>query len=107
AAANTAHAAVYIALHAASSGHGVRLYTTLLPYSVDYDNGPFRAWTTAQQSSVPLSQATVASVASAMKKDEINVRSITAPLRQLNNLFTSAIAVEIAPPPSDISALAS
>ena len=107
AAANTAHAAVYIALHAASSGHGVRLYTTLLPYSVDYDNGPFRAWTTAQQSSVPLSQATVASVATALKKDEINVRSLTAPLRPLNNVITAAIAVEIAPPASDISALAS
>jgi len=107
AAANTAHAAVYIALHAASSGHGVRLYTTLLPYAVDYDNGPFRAWTTAQQSSVPLSQATVASVATALKKDEINVRSLTAPLRPLNNVITAAIAVEIAPPASDISALAS
>jgi N-acetylmuramoyl-L-alanine amidase len=107
AAANTAHAAVYIALHAASSGHGVRLYTTLLPYSVDYDNGPFRAWTTAQQSSVPLSQATVASVATALKKDEIIVRSLTAPLRPLNNVIIAAIAVEIAPPASDISALAS
>ncbi|MFZ1010534.1 MAG: N-acetylmuramoyl-L-alanine amidase [Candidatus Sulfotelmatobacter sp.] len=107
AAANTAHAAVYIALHAASSGHGVRLYTTLLPYSVDYDTGPFRAWTTAQQSSVPLSQATVASVATALKKDEINVRSLTAPLRPLNNVITAAIAVEIAPPASDISELAS
>lgn len=107
AAANTAHAAIYIALHAASSGHGVRLYTTLLPYAVDYDSGPFRAWTTAQQSSVPLSQATVASVATALKKDEINVRSLTAPLRPLNNVVTAAIAVEIAPPASDISALAS
>jgi N-acetylmuramoyl-L-alanine amidase len=107
AAANIAHAAVYIALHAASSGHGVRLYTTLLPYSVDYDNGPFRAWTTAQQSSIPLSQATVASVATALKKDEINVRSLTAPLRPLNNVITAAIAVEIAPHASDISELAS
>lgn len=107
AAVNTVHAAVYIALHAASSGHGVRLYTTLLPYAVDYDSGPFRAWTTAQQSSVPLSQATVASVATALKKDEINVRSLTAPLRPLNNVIATAIAVEIAPPASDISALAS
>ncbi len=107
AAANTAHAAIYIALHAASSGHGVRLYTTLLPYSIDYDSGPFRAWTTAQQSSVPLSQATVASVATALKKDEINVRSLTAPLRPLNNVIIAAIAVEIAPHASDISELAS
>src|SRR6202034_1839245 len=31
--ANTTHAAVYVALHAASNGHGVRLYTALLPFS--------------------------------------------------------------------------
>ncbi|MGC1374496.1 MAG: N-acetylmuramoyl-L-alanine amidase, partial [Candidatus Sulfotelmatobacter sp.] len=30
--ANNAHAAIYIALHAASNGQGVRLYTAMLPY---------------------------------------------------------------------------
>jgi N-acetylmuramoyl-L-alanine amidase len=105
--ANTARAAVYIALHAASSGHGVRLYTALLPYSVDYDSGPFRSWSTAQQSSLPLSQATAASVAAELKKDEITVRSLTAPLRPLNNVTTAAIAVEVAPPAADILQLAS
>ena len=30
--ANADHAAIYIALHAASSGHGVRVYTALLPF---------------------------------------------------------------------------
>src|SRR5271170_6197690 len=48
---NTTHAAVYVALHAASNGHGVRLYTALLPYSSEDDRGPFRSWATAQQSS--------------------------------------------------------
>jgi N-acetylmuramoyl-L-alanine amidase len=105
--ANAVHAAVYIALHAASSGHGVRLYTALLPYSIDYDSGPFRSWTTAQQSSIPLSKATSASVATELKKDEINVRSLTAPLRPLNNVDTAAIAVEVAPSAADILQLAS
>jgi len=52
--ANTTHAAVYIALHAASSGHGVRIYTALLPYAdaTDDDRGPFRSWPTAQASSI-------------------------------------------------------
>lgn len=106
--ANTTHAAVYIALHAASSGHGVRLYTALLPYAdaSEEDRGPFRSWPTAQASSISLSQAAAASVAQALRKGEITVRSLAAPLRPLNNIFTAAIAVEVSPPASDVSALA-
>jgi N-acetylmuramoyl-L-alanine amidase len=105
--ANTTHAAIYIALHAASNGHGVRLYTALLPYASEEDRGPFRSWTTAQQSSVALSQATAASVSAELKKQEVAVRTLTAPLRPLNNITTVAIAVEVAPPASDVSQLTS
>ena len=104
--ANSAHAAVYVAFHAASSGHGVRLYTTLLPYGGD-DRGPFRSWTTAQSSSVSNSQAAVASVATELKKQQVPVRTLSAPLRPLNNLVTAAIAVEVAPQASDLSQLTS
>jgi N-acetylmuramoyl-L-alanine amidase len=106
--ANTTHAAIYVALHAASSGHGVRIYTALLPYTdaTDEDRGPFRSWPTAQASSIPLSQAAAASVAAALKKGEIPARTLTAPLRPLNNIVTAAIGVEVAPPVSDVSALA-
>ena len=62
--ANTTHAAVYVALHAASSGHGVRLYTAMLPYADSEDRGPFRSWPTAQSSSSrsvkPLPQVSLA-----------------------------------------------
>ena len=102
---NTTHAAVYVALHAASNGHGVRLYTAMLPYTGEEDRGPFRAWTTAQSSSLPLSQATAASVATELKKLQVAVRSLTAPLRPLNNVITAAIGVEVAPPASDVSQL--
>jgi N-acetylmuramoyl-L-alanine amidase len=105
--ANTTHAAVYVALHAASNGHGVRLYTAILPYTGEDDRGPFRSWTTAQQSSIPLSQAAAASVAAELKKQQVAVRTLTAPLRPLNNIVTAAIAVEVAPPASDLSQLAS
>src|SRR5580700_722368 len=40
---NAYRAAIYIAVHAASSGHGVRVYTALLPYDGD-DRGNFRSW---------------------------------------------------------------
>ena len=102
---NTTHAAVYIALHAASNGHGVRLYTALLPFSTDEDRGPFRSWTTAQSSSVSLSQATSASVAAELRRVQVTVRTLTAPLRPLNNIVTAAIAVEVAPPASNLSPL--
>jgi N-acetylmuramoyl-L-alanine amidase len=105
--ANTTHAAVYVALHAASNGHGVRLYTALLPYTGDDDRGPFRSWITAQQSSIPLSQAAAASVSAELKKQQVAVRTLTAPLRPLNNIVTAAIAVEVAPPASDLSQLTS
>jgi N-acetylmuramoyl-L-alanine amidase len=104
---NTTHAAVYIALHAASNGHGVRLYTALLPSSTEgeEDRGPFRSWTTAQSSSLTLSQATETSVAMELRKVQVSVRTLTAPLRPLNNIVTAAIAVEVAPPASDVSPL--
>jgi N-acetylmuramoyl-L-alanine amidase len=105
--ANATHAAVYVALHAASNGHGVRLYTALLPYGGEEDLGPFRSWTTAQQSSMPLSQAAAASVATELRKQQVTVRTLTAPLRPLNNIVTAAIAVEVAPSASDLSQLTS
>jgi N-acetylmuramoyl-L-alanine amidase len=105
--ANTTHAAVYVALHAASNGHGVRLYTALLPYAGEEDRGPFRSWTTAQSPTIPLSQAAAASVAAELKKQQVTVRTLTAPLRPLNNIVTAAIAVEVAPSASDLSQLTS
>jgi N-acetylmuramoyl-L-alanine amidase len=105
--ANTTHAAVYIALHAASNGHGVRLYTALLPYTGQEDRGPFHAWTTAQQPAIPLSQATANSVAAELTKQQVRVRVLTSPLRPLNNVTTAAIAVEVAPPALDLSQLSS
>ena len=102
--ANADHAAIYIAVHAASNGHGVRVYTALLPFSGD-DRGTFRAWTTAQHASLPISQSAAAAVAAELQKRQIPVRNLTAPLRPLNNLIGAAIAVEIAPQGSDSSQL--
>jgi N-acetylmuramoyl-L-alanine amidase len=105
--ANTTHAAVYVALHAASNGHGVRVYTALLPYSSEDDHGPFHSWTTAQQSAIPLSQAAATSVATELRKVQVSVRTLTAPLRPLNNIVNAAIAVEVAPPASSVAQLTS
>jgi N-acetylmuramoyl-L-alanine amidase len=102
--ANADHAAIYIALHAASSGHGVRVYTAILPFG-DNDRGPFRSWSTAQHASLPMSQSTASLVAGELQKRQIPVRDLTAPLRPLNNVIGPAIAVEVAPQGSDVSQL--
>jgi N-acetylmuramoyl-L-alanine amidase len=100
--ANTGHAAIYIALHATSSGHGVRVYTALLPYAEE-DRGPFRSWTQAQHGSLPLSRSTASAVAAELQKRQIPVRTLGAPLRPLNNVTGAAIAVEVAPQGPDLS----
>ena len=102
--ANADRAAIYIAVHAASNGHGVRVYTALLPFGGD-DRGTFRAWTTAQHASLPLSQNAAAAVAAELQRRQIPVRTLIAPLRPLNNVTGPAIAVEVAPQGSDSSQL--
>ena len=105
--ANSSHAAIYIALHASSSGHGVRLYTAILPYVEAEDRGPFSSWSSAQSAFLPMSQVATVSVADALQKIQVPVRRLTAPLRPLNNIVTAAIAVEVAPSAADVSGLAS
>ena len=102
--ANADHAAIYIALHAASSGRGVRVFTAMIPFGID-DRGLFRSWTTAQHSSLSLSQSTAAAVAGELQKREIPVRALAARIRPLNNVSGAAIAVEVAPQGSDVSQL--
>ncbi|MGO9084419.1 MAG: N-acetylmuramoyl-L-alanine amidase [Candidatus Sulfotelmatobacter sp.] len=102
--ANADHAAIYIALHAASNGHGVRVYTALIPYGED-DRGPFHSWTTAQHAWLALSQSAASAVAAEMQKRQVPVRTLSAPLRPLNNVTGAAIAVEVAPQGSDLSQL--
>ena len=102
--ANADHSAIYIALHAASNGHGVRIYTALLPYGED-DRGPFRSWTTAQHAWLPISQVAASAVAAELQKRQVPIRTLSAPVRPLNNLTGAAIAIEVAPQGSDVMQL--
>jgi len=101
---NTAHPTIYVALHAASDGKGVRLYTALLPSGVE-NNGPFVAWDTAQTRLLPTSKAAAQNVATEFQRRQLPVRTLQAPLRPLNNLTTAAIAVEVAPASGDVADL--
>jgi N-acetylmuramoyl-L-alanine amidase len=101
---NTAHATIYVSLHAASDGKGVRLYSALLPSGAE-NNGPFVTWDTAQSRFLPISKAAAQNVGAEFQRRQLPVRALQAPLRPLNNLTTAAIAVEVAPASGDLSDL--
>lgn len=103
---NGAHPAIYICLHAASQGSGVRLYTALIPVGAQ-GRGPFLDWDTAQSGFRALSQIAESSLATEFGKRQMPVRSLAAPLRPLNNVATAAVAIEVAPADGKISDLLS
>jgi N-acetylmuramoyl-L-alanine amidase len=104
--ANSAHAALYIALHAASQGNGARVYTALLPPEGP-GKGPFHAWNVAQAPALSVSTNLAAAIVGEMQKREIPVHAGSASLRPLNNLVMPALAVELAPGPKGVSDLPS
>ena len=103
--ANSARPAIYISVHAANEGIGVRIYTALLP-SAGESRGTFVAWDVAQAPFLPASQTAASSVAAELRK-KIAVRILAAPLRPLNNVTAAAIAIEIAPQTGDLADLTS
>jgi len=101
---NSAHPAIYICVHAASQGTGVRVYTALVPGDAE-NRGPFLGWDTAQSSFQAGSRALWTSLSRQLQSKQIPVRSLVAPLRPLNNVTTAAVAIEVAPPSDDASQL--
>lgn len=104
--ANSAAASIYICVHASSEGHGVRLYTALLPPGSE-NRGPFVDWNTAQAPFLQVSQTAEQGIANELKGKNILVRTLSAPLRPLNNIAVAAVAIEVAPPSNDVSQLGS
>lgn len=97
---------LYVAVHATSLGSGTRLYTALLPVRAESD-GPFLDWQTAQASALDRSRAVQEHITRALQKNGMSVRSLSAPLRPLNNVTVPALAFEVAPLSNDVSQLAS
>jgi N-acetylmuramoyl-L-alanine amidase len=99
--ANSAHPAIYIALHAASQGRGARIYTALMPYSANA-MGPFQPWEVAQAPYVRTAVVAAASVATELRKHQIPARVLSAPLRPLNSVIAPAVAIEVSSPDQDL-----
>jgi N-acetylmuramoyl-L-alanine amidase len=103
---NALRPALYIVIHATSQGSGMRIYTAMLPVSQD-SRGPFLDWQTAQASALTRSRSIQAQIAASTQKTGFPFRSLTAPLRPLNNVTVAAIAMEVTPTTADVSQLAS
>ncbi|MGH9602933.1 MAG: N-acetylmuramoyl-L-alanine amidase [Terriglobales bacterium] len=101
---NTSHAAVYITLHAAALGRGVRVYTSLM-VPAQADAAAFLPWETGQAPHVEASRALSSAVAAELRKRRITAASLSAPVRPLNNVTAVAIAVEVAPPSGDVRSI--
>jgi N-acetylmuramoyl-L-alanine amidase len=99
---NSAHATIYICLHAASEGEGVRVYTALVPTDTE-SRGPFLSWDAGQAGFQLLSQSAGSGLVAELQYKQIRARSLITPLRPLNNITTAALAVEVSPPADDIS----
>jgi N-acetylmuramoyl-L-alanine amidase len=101
---NSAHPAIYICVHAASQGNGVRFYTALVPAGTE-NRGPFLGWDAAQSSYQSASRAAAMSLAKELPGKQIPARSLIAPLRPLNSITSAALALEVAPASDDVSQL--
>ena len=99
---NSAHPAIYICVHAASQGNGVRVYASLVPGGGE-NRGPFLSWDAAQTAFQLLSRTAGAGLVAELQNRQVPARALIAPLRPLNNITTAAIALEIAPLSEDVS----
>ena len=97
---NSANPALYIAVHASTTGKGIRVFTAMLPDSGE-DRGLFANWDTAQNRSLARSRAVQQQLVAFIQKTGFPVRGLLAALRPLNNAEPPAIAVEIAPTTGD------
>ena len=101
---NASRATVYVALHAANLGTGVRVYTAMLP-AASSRPGLFVPWETAQSGHTLASRIVANAVAEEIGKREIPSAVVAAPVRPLNNLTSAAIAVEVSLPGPQVDTL--
>jgi N-acetylmuramoyl-L-alanine amidase len=102
---NAARPALYITLHAANTGRGVHVFTSLLP-AANLSRDGFLPWDTAQAAFLDLSGVAAGSVAAELESRKLPNTTLVAPLRPMNNIAAPAIAVEIAPPDDTVDNIA-
>ena len=98
-AANVAKVSLYVAIHLSPEGHGVRVYSTLLPPAppLAQDRRAFTTWDSAQVPYFDRSVQAATSVAADLNAAGVPARSSAVALRPLISVTAPAIAVEFAP----------
>jgi len=102
--ADAARVSVYLSLHAASQGRGVRVYTAMIN-SASNKPGGFVPWDTAQARYVLSSRALAELVKAELLKHEIPSSQLSAPVKPLNNVAAAALAIEVAPSGADVGSV--
>lgn len=100
--ANAWRPAVYVALHAANTGRGVHVFTSMVDAS-SLSTRDFLPWDRAQAAYLDTSSTVAGSVAAELESRSLQNTLLTAPLRPMNNVAAPAIAVEIAPTGDNVS----
>jgi N-acetylmuramoyl-L-alanine amidase len=104
--ANTSHVSLYVALHSSSSGHGVRVYTSMIPPAEPgQTKRSFLPWELAQSPFLQESSTAASALVAGCTANGLPVSSSTAPLRPLNSVTLAAVAVEVAPLGSSVNEL--
>ncbi len=91
------HASLYVALHSSGSGHGARVYTSMVAPAPGETNRSFLPWERAQSPYLEKSGIAASVLAAQFASEGLPVRSSAAPLRPLNSITLAAVAVEVAP----------
>lgn len=98
---NQERAAIYVALHAGRPGKGVRIYSMAFPSPVPTAQG-LVPWSGAQAAALDRSRVLARAISGELRKTDVPVSLLTAPLRPLNNVTAPAISMEWAPQPDDL-----
>ncbi len=96
-AANSAKPFLYVSVHAATLGTGVRIFTAMIPPTQRANRRSFLPWDNAQAAFVSGSDTVADAIATECRNRSLPVRTLAAPVRPLNSIAAPAIAIEIAP----------
>lgn len=104
AAANAAHPAAFIAVHAGTGVRGVRVYTAHMPDTTQKP-GSFLRWETAQAAFLDPSRSLAGSIAAELGKHEVQVSTAPVLMRPLTSVAAAAVALEVTAPSREVLAL--
>lgn len=102
--ANISRAILYISIHAGTLGHGVRLYTAMMP-TISSQPGAFLPWDTAQSRFLDSSRGVAQQVSAELQKREVPAPVLAGPVRPLSNITAPAFALELTPAKNDADSL--